>query len=184
MNRQEREAAQQMQEEDHQVLFDLLGVSFHFDLRVKVGALFRLDEVAVVTREKAPELASSFADGEHELAKIVNRARMARDQMEEVARCAWARLLLDVAPGELATRDLRYSQDAAAAVVRQRDEYQEPYGAYLHLCWVVRDLEARRERLHQAHSTVLRVFGESGPRRPFSAGDLGGPTGKYGNAKY
>lgn len=188
MRREEREAADHLLDEEHQVCFDLLGVSFHYDLREKAAALFRLDEVAVVTPEKAPELASAFADAEFELAQIVNRARMARDEMTEIAKCAWARLLLDPSiKAEVEGKGVRFTKDTAEAAVRLRDEYQEPLQASMHLAGVVRKLEARQERVHKAHSTVLQVFGGPRSSRRFSAGDLGaeqGDAGRYGKPRY
>lgn len=185
MRQEEIEAARILQDEEHQVCFQLEGVTLDFDLRDLVKALFRLDEVEILTKEKAPELASVFAEGYYSLQKIINRSRLARDEIKEISECRWAKLLLDYAPGELTKRGMRMSKDAAEAVVRLHPEYQELMSAHRHLCWVVSDLEARKERLHKAHSTVLRVLGEYVPYRnpSFGSNEESGQNPKYGRTR-
>ncbi len=171
------------QEEEGLVEFRYGDQAFTYDLRMVARALWRVNEVATVSRADAQELSDCFNDSEAVLHQVINRAAAALDAAEYATKTEKARLLLDVVPGEM-ERLGKDSQDRRDAVIQRHPDYLAALAQERHMRWVVMDLRAKKERVHRANSTALAVLGE---RPNFHRGSTSGgspQTGTFGSAKY
>lgn len=174
------------------------------DLAVILASERRQDEVASVTKFKAPELLAEFNRSWRDLHALVvelqaelTKAQKALDRRKGV-------LLLEVVPEKLSARKLANNDAHRDAVISLDEQYQAFQETYDQIEAVVEYLKGKLKSFEHAYNSVKKIMGEDGynmaargpntnlsgdagpsaqPDRPVAAS----PSGKYagwGKPKY
>jgi hypothetical protein len=128
----------------------------------------RIDEVAFVTKGKAPELLATFNRAYLALHKAVTLLEYELVQANVEAEKVKAVVILDRAPGILEAKGLLKGQgrsgsvDQREAVLAQDSEYQEALDRTEKLKCIIKLLQGKLKGLEWAYTSVKKVYGDGG----------------------
>ncbi len=161
-----------------------------------IGAILqselRQDEVATVTKFKAPELLAEFNKSWRELHKLFVQLQSEKLKAEKAVEHRRAVLLLEVVPGKLAERKLTSNDAYREAIITLDLPYQAARDTADEIEAVCEYLKGKLKSFENAYSSVKKIMGEDSynmgrTSNPDLSGDAGPtkplPSG-FGKAKY
>jgi hypothetical protein len=96
-----------------------------FDIATINEAARRVNELAIVTRIKAPELMSLFARASFELSRIIPKVLLSHQLAKQTVAKRAAILMVDIIPGKIAEMQLSGNAETRQAFVDKDDEYNK-----------------------------------------------------------
>lgn len=137
------------------------------DVRINTTKIYavlgRIEEVAMVTSAKAPELMTAFNKAYLELGRwatvILFRKAQAKMDLDKI----YARIVLEKVPQVIATKGLRESESVREAVANQDDQYlkaRDTFDRYIALYEVVKH---QMKSIEMAYTGAKKVLGEHNP---------------------
>lgn len=132
-----------------------------FDTAFVYEAEARIDEVATVTKHKAPELMSYYNRAWLRLGEVLQCLERLQTEAAKRVELVRASVLLDKAEGVLREKGLRASAELREAVVSMDEEYKKEKDQLESIKAAIALFEIKQKGFEMAYLGVRKILGES-----------------------
>lgn len=163
------------------------GSTVHVQMRSVYTALGRVQEIATVNAQKAPELLATFNMAYLDVIEVQKQLELLEHDAEQVANLRKSVVLLDLVPKYMQERGISTSrsplgsEDLRKAMLDRDEEYLACLDRVAHIQAVQKLVDGQKEGLEMAFTSVKKILGGEtnwqglNQNRNLSAGAPSGP---------